>query len=441
MEQAGTVGDWPGKVRMIGDRGPEPTEAELQAEIERLQAENAALRAETAGRPQRRKKRIDWRGVAVWVLVVLGGIMALFTPVAVYAHDTFLDTDNFVATVAPLIKEDAVATAVSDRVSQAFLDGMHVGERLTDQLPDQLDFIATPLINATENFVRRLTQDIITSDNFFARWENVLRTAHSAAVGILRGDRAVEISSQGVVSLDVGELQTNVRDRLTQSGFGFLARLPIPQSSRTIALFQSSQLGALKGGIHLLDILYWLLPLLAFIFFAATILVAKDRRRALMMSGTALAVAMSLSLLFGNLLKTEVLRGIQSAESAAAAQVIWSDLAHNLRALSWGLLALGVVVGGGAAVAGPYRWAAWLRRKYSDMLESWRERRADRAPGRIAIFVSTYAWALRIAGFVIAFLVLIPFRRLTGAAVIWTAAVLLVYLLAIELVRVKGARR
>ncbi len=424
---------------MNGDTAPESDAAELRAEVERLEAENAALRAELAGKPKRPPKHVNWRGVTVWLLIVLAGIMALFAPVAIYVHDTWLDTDSFVETVGPLIKEDAVAAAVSDRVSQAFIDGMQVGKRLTDQLPDQLDFIATPLINATENVIRRLTQDIITSDNFFARWENALRATHSAAVGILRGDSAVEISSSGVVSLDVGELQTNVRDRLTQAGFGFLGRLPIPQSSRTIVLFKSSQLGALKGGVHLLDILYWLLPLLAFLFFVAAILVAKDRRRALMVSGAALAVAMAISLLFGNLLKTEVVRGIPNAASAVAAQVIWNDLAHNLRALSWGLLALGIVVGGATAVAGPYRWAQWLRVKYSRLLESWREHRAERTPGRIGIFVNTYAWALRIAGFVIAFLVLIPFRRLTGAAVIVTAAILLVYLLAIELVRAKGA--
>ncbi len=426
---------------MSEDSGPtgEPGAVELQAEVERLRAEKAALEAELAQRVVTGPKRFNWRNFTVWVLIVLAGIMALFAPIAIYMHATFMNTDQFVSTVAPLIREDAVATAVSDKAAQAFLDGMHVGDRLRDQLPDPLDFIATPIEGAVEDLTRRLTQDIITSDNFYARWESALRLAHQKAVGIIRGDAAIEVSSQGVVSLDVGELLANVRDRLSQAGLVFLAKIPIPQTSRTIVLFTSPQLGAVQGAVHLLDVLYWLLPLLAFLFFAAAVLIAEDRRRALMISGAALAIVMAMSLLALNLIKTELFSSLQNADTLSAALVIWGDLTHDLVALNWGLLALGIVIGGGAAIAGPYRWAGWLRSKSVPLLANWRERRriADKTPGPIGTFVNAHAWALRLAGFIIAFVVLIPLGRLTGARVIWTAVILFVYLAAIELVRAK----
>ncbi len=416
-----------------------PSAAELQTEVERLRGEKAALQAELAKTKTKGPRHFPWRGVIMWVLIVLASIMALFAPIAIYIRSTYLNTDNFVSTVAPLIQEEEVARAVSDQAAQALVDGLHIEDRLKNQLPDQLGFIAGPVSSGVEELTRRLTREVITSDQFYWVWEGALRLAHQTAAGIIKGDKAIEVSTQGVVTLDVGELLTNVRDRLVRAGLGFLDKIPIPQSSRTIVLFQDSQLGVIKQAANLLNTLYWILPLLALIFFVAAVIVSKDRRRALMICGAGLAMVMAISLLALNLTRTELLGHMHNQTRLAAAQVVWSDLIHNLVALNWGLFALGIVVAGGSAVAGPYGWAVWLRRSAAIPFGAWRDRRqrGDKKPGPVGTFVNTHAWGFRIAGAIVAFVVLILFSKLTFGAVIWTVVILLIYLAAIELLRGK----
>jgi hypothetical protein len=414
-----------------------PSSEELQSEVERLRAEKAALQAELDKSKKTGARHFPWRGVIVWVLIVLACIMALFAPIAIYVRSTYLNTDSFVSTVAPLIQEEEVATAVSNQAAQALVDGLRIEDRLKNALPEQLSFIVGPVSSGVEELTRRLTREVVTSDQFYWVWERALRLAHQTAVGIIEGDRAVEVSSQGEITLDVGELLTNVRDRLVQAGLSFLDKVPIPQRSRTIILFQSDQLGAIKQIVSLLNTLYWVLPFLALLFFAAAVVISRDRRRALMICGAGLAIVMAISLLAMNITKTQLLGNIQNQTRFAAAQVVWSDLIHNLVALSWGLFALGAVVASGSAVAGPYGWAVWLRRVTTKPFEKWRDRRqrGDKTTGPIGTFVNTHAWGFRIAGAIIAFVVLILFSKLTFGAVIWTAVILLIYLAVIELLR------
>ncbi|MDY6796346.1 MAG: hypothetical protein SWK76_13885 [Actinomycetota bacterium] len=47
----------------------------------------------------------------------------------------------------------------------------------------------------------------------------------------------------------------------------------------------------------------------------------------------------------------------------AAIEVIWNSVFRSLMQITWAFFALGAVVALGSAVAGPYKWATWLREK------------------------------------------------------------------------------
>ena len=84
-----------------------PLSADERAELERLRAENAALRARagpgaeptpTAGPAARRR----WRTVVAALLLVLACLLAPLSLVAVWTRNQLIDTDRYVATVTPL---------------------------------------------------------------------------------------------------------------------------------------------------------------------------------------------------------------------------------------------------------------------------------------------------------------------------------------------------
>jgi hypothetical protein len=346
---------------------------ELLAEVERLRAEKAILQAELD--KQKRKlsrKRFPVRSTLAWLFILLGCSAAIVAPIAVWARRSFLDTNNFSNIVAPLVANPTVARSLSDEVASRLFVHLEMQKRVQDALrealPDKLDFMAGPIANSLQTLTQKFTYEIITSPQFEAGWDRILRLAHSAAVRIIRSDRLLTVRRSGEVVLDAGELMGNVRSRLVGSGLRFLEKVPIPFKAGELVLFTSSQLGMLKASLEILDTLYWLLPLLALVFFAAAVLVSGDRRRSFMWLCIALAVAMVLSLMLLSLAERELLDEVKNPNNIGAVKVIWDRMTTDLVHTDKVLLILGIVGALAFAVAGPYAWASWTRHKVGQFL-------------------------------------------------------------------------
>lgn len=415
----------------------QPDPEDLQNQVERLKAEKQALQTELQKKETKERKPFPWRNLLAWILVVLATIMAIAAPLASWGHDYLLDTDRFVDTVAPLIQEDEIAQVVSERAASRLIEELDIQDRLDRVLPEDIAFIAGPLTNGIETLAQKSAEVILTSDQFYWVWERMLTFAHTTAVNAIRGDGALEVTQQGDIVLDIEELLEELKDRLIEAGLTFLDKVPVPSDAGMVVLFTAEELGVARGGIHLLDTLNWLLPALAILFFAAAVVISTDRRKFLMASGIGLALAMAISLIALNFSQNQLLNQVKVEANLAAAQVVWDKLFSSLVAILWGGLALGVVVAAGAAVAGPYKWAEWLRTKTAHLFEAWqdRRRRGVKEPGPLGKFMEAHKMALRVGGLALVVFILLLLPKVSVGAVIGLAIALLVYLVVIELLR------
>lgn len=433
-----------------------PGTGELEAEIARLRSEKEELQAQldrqAAGG---RKGRFPWRGTVAWALIVLACLASIVSPIAVWARAVLLDTEQFVGTVGPLIEEEEVARALSNEIAGRLFVGLDVERRvkdaldgltraLQDALPDRLDalagkldFIAGPLTGELLALTQELTHEVLTSPRFQAAWKGMLRLSHGAAVRVIKGETALDIEEgTGRVTLDVGELADAVRDRLVEAGLYFLEKVPVPQRTTTLVLFDSSQLGMVRQGIDILNALNWLLPLLALSLFAAAVLVSEDRRRCLMICGAALAAAMAFSLTALNLAQGELLGQVKNPANLAAATVVWNRVTAQVIKADAGLLLAGAIAAAGFAAAGPYGWAKRLRAGARALLSPERESRlAGKDSGPVGRFFARHAWGLRVSGAALSFGALWLLRPLTGARVVAVLGAFLAYLVVCELLR------
>ncbi|MFJ4536833.1 hypothetical protein ACIP39_12835 [Streptomyces tibetensis] len=334
--------------------------AEERAEYERLRR-HAAVR-------HRRARRA---GSSVLLLLAL--LLAPLAVVAAWVHDTVSATDRYVATVAPLASAPSVQNVVINRLTDRVVDNVDV-QAVTDSLvrtlqdagapPRVVDGAASleePLRNAVRTVVDRTVTGVITSDVFQQVWEGASRRSHAAEVNMLTGDREGALGAvNGTVQLDVGEVVDQVRERLVDAGFDKAAA--IPDSDRTITLFETEQLGKAQDAMRLLDVLGTWLPVLTVVVAALAVWTAPAHRVMLMITATGVGVMM-----VGLLVALAVVRRVylDSVPPAVlpgdAAAAIYDTFIRFLRDSTLTLLVVSVITALVAYLYGPGRLARGVR--------------------------------------------------------------------------------
>src|SRR5829696_4854497 len=187
---------------------PGLTESE-RAELSRLRAENAALRAQgqaaaAAPRPPRPGGRQRWRSIVAVLLIVLGCVLAPLAGVAVWARNQVTNSDRYVTTVTPLASDPAIQQAITDQITaQVFtyvdvqalttqvvdaLSARVEGRGLPPQTAAALQGLAGPVANGVQGFVRTQVERIVQSQAFEDAWVQANRAAHEALVKALTGE-------------------------------------------------------------------------------------------------------------------------------------------------------------------------------------------------------------------------------------------------------------
>ncbi len=424
-------------------------------DLEKLRAENEELKTRLAKQDRHKERGGFWRRFTVWLLIILACIFSVLGALSAWVKTTTLDTGTFVSTVAPLVKNDAVARAVSEAAVQQLFAKYDVTGQIKAGLNDisdavqnlrpanlpipniNLSIIAEPVSNGLQTFASKAAQKILQSDTFYKVWVKTLTVAHTAAVNILTGNKNAVVTSKGdKIVLNISPLINRVKTRLVDAGLTFLNNVKVPANVGQVTLFTAKQLGAAQGMVHLLETLSWVFPLLAFICFLLAAVIARNRRKALLREGIGLAIAMLVVLIIGRVAHNQLIGLVKKPDNLAAANVIWSTLINGLRQGLWAAFALGVVVAVGAALAGPSRWAVWTREHVADFFTNWRERReGKKGKTPFSLFMDEYAWWFRIGGLVLAVIILAVLPNISGLAVIVTGIVLLIYLGVLELLR------
>lgn len=322
--------------------------------------------AEGAGRRGSRPGRIA-RSTASAVLIVLTCLLVPVALLTVWVHDIALDTDRYVATVKPLATDPAIEDAAVHRISEAAdvrVDGdraaADIAAWLTSQgLPPRaaaaVRNLGPQLDSAVDNTVTKVATRFVESDRFEKVWTNANRAAHTAVVHALTGEgRGAVGVSGGTVTLDVGAAVDRVRQELVDAGLSPASK--IPDVDKQMVLFHSDQLGKIRKGAHLLDVIGDWFPVLVVALGAAGVLLAHRRRRALARTALGAAFACLLVAIALVVARHYYLDHLPpQIQSQAAAAAVFDTLLHFLRISLRTAIVLGVVIALGAYLIGPGR--------------------------------------------------------------------------------------
>jgi hypothetical protein len=426
-----------------------------RAELERLRAEVAELRsqavaapvaAEPPVAPPPRPRRQRWRSVVATLLIVIGCILAPISVVAVWTKNLVTDTDRYVTTVAPLASDPAIQNAIADRITAEIftqLDVVGITNQAVDALAErglpplvatQLHGLAEPLSSGVESFVRTEVGKVVASDAFANAWTTANRTAHQALVAALTGENREGITIENdTVSINLGPIIQEVKQRLVDRGFGLASRIPNVNPSFT--LVQSDYIAKARGAFNLLNAIGNWLPVVALFFLAIGIYIAKGHRRALVGVGLGLAggmLVLGLGLaLFRTIYLNELPLGVLTRDAAAA---FYDTLVRFLRLGLRTVLVFGLVIALAGFFTGRSITAVRARAGVRNGI-GWLRGGAEQAgfrTGPVGEWVYTYKRVLWIAVIAIAALVLVFWDQPTGRVIVGITLAVLVALVIIE---------
>jgi len=389
---------------------------------------------------------VGW-AVGSAILIVMACVLAPLSVASVWSSNQLSNTDQYVETVAPLADDPAVQNALANEVTAAVFENLDVEgvttealEALAEQpdvpprVADLLPALAVPITDGVESFTRDQVDTFFASPQFAELWAEANTVAHEQIVKLLEGNQGGAVSAQNnQITLNIGPIVAAVQQRLVDRGFELAAN--IPEVDQTFVLAESDAITQAQGFYGTLNTLGMWLPIITLVLFVIGVVLARDRRRALVKGALGIAAAM---VVLGVALTLTRMWYVETTPadilSAEAAGGVFDTLVRFLRTSLRALAVAALVVALAAFMAGPSRAAVKTRATFERGMGSARGgvEHAGWNTGRFGSWVFAHRRALQVTTFIVAGLVLMFWTQPTAWVVVWTALAVVLALALIE---------
>ena len=367
-------------------------------------------------------------GVRSVVSLIIFILAVVSTPIALignWGHRTVIDSQVYLDTVGPLASNPAIQEALTDRLTDAFEAQVDTADLAAGFLgnfldnPELTEKLAAPIAAGINTLVRNLIADFIASEEFQNLWIGVNKAAQKSLVAMLEGknEGPVQIRDSAIV-LDISSLLVVVQERLVERGVTIAQNVTIPEDMTQIVLYESPAIGAVQTIYAFTGPLLSFYPLFVALLFAISIALARNRPRAVLSTGIALA-AVSVALTFTmDSIRDLVTTQYAGSIFAPAFDAFWEQFFGNLISGIWALLILGVFIGLAGWYAGRSRPAVRIREEVCEGLHQI----GAGAPRGLNTWIRSYSGILRWAVGIVLTLILVLGDMIMPWRVVWLSA-------------------
>jgi hypothetical protein len=393
--------------------------------------------------------------IIAWVLVVLASLLIPISVISAWAITTVTDTDQYVATMAPLARDPVIVDHLANKATDKLFSTHAVQNKVTDLLPPKAKPLVQPVVAQVKTYVNGVALKVFQSPQFGRLFDALNRRTHQTVVDILSGKqtRLTKALKNGQVVLNLTPQLNQLIDKLNARGVKLFKPIPTQNGGLGFVVVSKDQVSNFSGLFNTLVTLGWALPVISVVVGLLGVAVAVERRKTLLR--LAVGIALFTVLLLGALafLRTTFLNRAETRHlDTAVAAAVWDTLLRFLKDdLRWALLGC-VIIALGAWLAGPARYAVWIRTKAAAggrwlvaegrAVTSAAGRGVSGSQGarRTGGWISEHVKGLRILGAVIGAVVLLAGGNVTGWDLVILVIVLAVYLGLLQVI-VHWARR
>jgi hypothetical protein len=394
------------------------------------------------------------RRISAWVLIVLASILIPVSVLSVWAINTVTNTDKYVETMAPLARNPVIVDGLATRATNALFSTHVVQNKVTQALPKSAKPLVAPIVKEVHSYVYDLALKVFSSPKFGTLWDSLNRHSHEAVVNVLTGKQTPlqkKLEKGGQIALNLSPALNTLIDDANAHGVTLFNPIKaVSKEGLSFTVVSKQQVSKFSGLFNLVVKGKWIVPVIALVLAILAVALAMERRKTLVR--LAVGVALMTLLLLGAL---STGRGIFIGQAAGGgfqatgAAAVWDTVLRFLKAdLRWTLL-IAVLVAFGGWVAGPARYAVWIRKttvagarwvgaQAKDLSSgAGRTGRAVAESSRVrrsAGWILEHLNGLRIVGVIVAGLFLVFGGNLTGWSLLVIVIVLAAYVGLLQLV-------
>lgn len=317
-------------------------------------------------------------------ILLVATLLGLVSVLSIWVKRQALETDTWTATSTKLLENEDVNAALSAYMVEALYENVDVQAELEGALPTPAKPLAGPAAAGLRQLAGDVASEALTRPRVQALWSEANRNAHALFLEVIEGGGETLSTNGGAVTLDLG----TIVDRLgTQLGIDVADKVP-PEAAE-IQLLESDQLSTAQDAVNALKGLSLILPLITLALYALAVYLARGwRREAVRAWGISWMLIGLLVLIIRSVAGDALVGSLSSSESVEpAVGAVWDIATSLLRNGGIAMFAYGLVIFGGAVLAGPLGIAKRARRSLAPLL---RERPA--AYGAAAFIVLLLLW-------------------------------------------------
>jgi hypothetical protein len=300
------------------------------------------------------------RGVAR-TLVILASLIAFLALPAIWLDRQLLNTDNWTSASSKLLDDPAIRSQTAGYLTDELFSNVDVKGEIASILPPRAQPLAGPAANLLRERAELRANQLLQRPRVQALWEQANRNAHLLLLQVLNGGGDIVATHGGVVTLDLRALLEQLQ---AQTGVGGRVAARLPADAAQITILRSDQLSTAQDAAKLLDGLPIVLVALSLLLFGAALLASPGwRRQAVRGYGIGLALAGIAALAAGAIAGDALVNELATTAAAEpAVRGVWDVYDTLLQQAAGACIFYGVVLVGGAWLAGRTTWAVAVRR-------------------------------------------------------------------------------
>ena len=293
------------------------------------------------------------RRIGAKALLALGCVVLLLANVTVWLRLTALDTDRFVAALAPLADDrdldEGLAVALTDRIMRR----VDVEAQVQQALPNDNPLVVATVTRLARGLVQDTLLNVLESDAFTTIWTEALRRTHRRALQVIDG-------ADGSIALQLTDVLDRADQALTDRGLDIIDQQTIADLDR-IVVARSDDVQTVGQAVDILRTLAVVLPIVTLALLALAVLLALDRRHMLGLVGVGMVVTMVVTAVALRIGRRVLFDQIEGDVRRRAVGAVWTGLLTPLFRQTAVLLVLGLLLASGAWLLGPAASAVRVR--------------------------------------------------------------------------------